>query len=277
MTILLTGTSSGIGRATAEALLVKGHRVFGTVRRISDASELSLHPAFSALIMDVTDRASIAAAIETIRTSGETLHAVINNSGIAVSGPLETLAEEDYRRQFDVNVFGSLAVCQEALPLLHAAREAGEANVKIINISSVSGYVTAPFTSIYSASKFAMEAVTDGLRRELVPFGIDAVSIAPGPVKTPIWTKAKTQTKAYEGTRYAYILEKLIPYVENAEAGGVTPEHVAGVILKTLESSRPRPHQLVMPKSWVVRILKQLPKRVQDKIFLKNMEGNKRY
>ncbi|WP_273447765.1 SDR family oxidoreductase [Neolewinella agarilytica] len=277
MTILLTGTSSGIGRATAEALLVKGHRVFGTVRRISDANELSLHPAFSALMMDVTDRASIAAAIETIRTSGETLHAVINNSGIAVSGPLETLAEEDYRRQFDVNVFGSLAVCQEALPLLHAAREAGEANVKIINISSVSGYVTAPFTSIYSASKFAMEAVTDGLRRELVPFGIDAVSIAPGPVKTPIWTKAKTQTKAYEGTRYAYILEKLIPYVENAEAGGVTPEHVAGVILKTLESSRPRPHQLVMPKSWVVRILKQLPKRVQDKIFLKNMEGNKRY
>lgn len=277
MTILLTGTSSGIGRATADALLANGHRVFGTVRKAIDAKELSLHPAFSALVMDVTDRTSIAAAVETVRASGETLHAVINNSGIAVSGPLETLAEEDYRRQFDVNVFGSLAVCQAALPLLHAAREAGEANVKIINISSVSGYVTAPFTSIYSASKFAMEAVTDGLRRELVPFGIDAVSIAPGPVKTPIWTKAKTQTKAYEGTRYEYILDKLIPYVENAEAGGVTPEHVAGVILKTLESSRPRPHQLVMPKSWIVRILKQLPKRMQDKIFLKNMEGNKRY
>jgi len=277
MTILLTGTSSGIGRATAEALLAKGHRVFGTVRRISDAKELSLHPAFSALVMDVTDRTSIAAAVESIRATGETLHAVINNSGIAVSGPLETLAEEDYRRQFDVNVFGSLAICQAALPLLHAAREAGEANVKIINISSVSGYVTAPFTSIYSASKFAIEAITDGLRRELIPFGIDAISIAPGPVKTPIWTKAKTQTKAYEGTRYAHILDKLIPYVENAEAGGVTPQHVAGVILKALESSRPRPHQLVMPKSWIVRIVKQLPKRIQDKVFLKNMEGNKRY
>ena len=181
MNILLTGVSTGIGLTTAQTLLSAGHHVWGTVRRPADAQQLSSHPAFSALVMDVTDRASVRSAIAEIAASGKPLHAVINNAGIAVSGPLETLAEADYRRQFDVNVFGGLAVSQEALPLLHAAREAGETNLKIIYVSSVSGYVTSPFTGIYSASKFATEAIVDGLRRELMPFGIDVLSVAPGP------------------------------------------------------------------------------------------------
>ena len=278
MNILITGVSTGIGATTAKLLLESGHYVYGTVRRANDAGELTLHPAFSALIMDVTDRASIVRAMATVKATGRPLHAVVNNAGIAVSGPLETIAEEDYRRQFDVNVFGNLAVSQEALPLLHAAREAGETNVKIINVSSVSGYVTAPFTSLYSASKFAVEALTDGLRRELHPFGIDALSIAPGPVKTPIWRKAKTQTKAFENSRYSGILDKLDAYTEAAEAGGVAPEVVAAIIRDMLEKEKPRPDRLVMKsKAWLVRLLMRAPKRWQDKVFLKNMESNKRY
>jgi len=277
MNILLTGVSTGIGRTTAELLLQKGNIVYGTVRKAADAVGLTDHTNFRPLVMDVTDRASIREAIVSIKASGEPLHALINNAGIAVSGPLETLAEEDYRRQFDVNVFGGLAVSQEALPLLHAAREAGEANVKIVFISSVSGYVTSPFTGIYSASKFATEAITDGLRRELHPFGIDVISVAPGPVKTPIWEKAKTQTKAYAGTRYAHVLDKLVAYTEAAEAGGVEPERVAELILRILETKRPRPDQLIMKKSWLVRLMRQLPKRMQDKLFLRNIEENKRY
>lgn len=277
MNILLTGVSSGIGQTTAQLLLDAGHRVYGTVRKLADAEQLSLHPAFSALMMDVTDRTSIAAALQTIQQSGEPLHCVINNSGIAVSGPLETIAEEDYRRQFDVNVLGTLAVCQEALPLLHAARSAGATNVKIINVSSVSGYVTAPFTSLYSSSKFAVEALTDGLRRELHPFGIDVLSVAPGPVKTPIWQKAADQTKAFTGTRYAYILEKLGPYIKSTEAGSIPAERVAAIIRKMVETHRPRPDQLVMKKGWIVRLAMLMPKRTQDKIFLKNIEQNKRY
>lgn len=277
MNILLTGTSSGIGQATAQLLLDAGHRVYGTVRKSADAEQLARHPAFTALIMDVTDRASIVAVMDTIRASGEPLHVVINNSGVALSGPLETLPEADYRKQFDVNVFGLLAVCQEALPLLHEARAAGENNVKIINVSSVSGYVTSMFTSMYSASKFAVEAITDGLRRELIDFGIDAISVAPGPVKTPIWDKAKTQTKPYEGTRYEYVLEKLGPYTDAAAASGITPEEVAKVILKAIEAERPRPDQLVMNKSWLIRLVMLLPKRLQDKMLLKNLDGNKRY
>jgi len=242
MNILLTGVSTGIGHTTAKTLLEAGHTVWGTVRKLPDAASLTLHPAFRALQMDVTNRASIRAAIAEIGRSGTGLHAVVNNAGIAVSGPLETIAEEDYRKQFDVNVFGALAVNQEALPLLHASREAGNTNVKIIHVSSVSGYVTSPFTGIYSASKFATEAIVDGLRRELMPFGIDVLSVAPGPVKTPIWTKAKTQTKAFAGTRYAHVLDQLEAYTEGAEAGGIAPEKVA-----------------------------------QDKIFRKNIESSKRY
>ncbi len=278
MNILITGVSTGIGATTAELLLNNGHHVYGTVRKANDAEKLALHPAFSALVMDVTDRPSIAKAIATIKATGKPLHAVVNNAGIAVSGPLETIAEEDYRKQFDVNVFGNLAVSQEALPLLHAAREAGETNVKIINVSSVSGYVTAPYTSLYSASKFAVEALTDGMRRELSSFGIDVLSVAPGPVKTPIWQKAKNQTKAFEGTRYAHILNKLGAYTDSAEAGGVAPEVVAGAIREMLEKDKPRPDRLVMKKrAWLVRLLMLSPKRWQDKVFLKNMKSNKRY
>jgi len=277
MNILITGVSTGIGHATAQLLLKKGHHVWGTIRKPADAEQLAMHPAFRTLIMDVTDRPSIKAGVQTIRESGKPLHALINNAGIAVSGPLETIAEADYRKQFDVNVFGNLATSQEVLPLLHEARAAGETNLKIINVSSVSGYVTAPFTSLYSASKFAVEALTDGMRRELIPFGIDVLSIAPGPVKTPIWTKAKSQTKAFEGTRYANILDKLEAYTDNAEAGGVSPELIAKKLLEMLEADKPRPDRLVMNKAWMARIVRQLPKRMQDKIFLRNMRENKRY
>lgn len=277
MNILITGVSTGIGQTTAKTLLEAGHQVWGTVRKPADAQQLALHPAFRALTMDVTDRASIKRAVAEIKAAGHPLHALINNAGIAVSGPLETLAEADYRRQFDVNVFGGLAVSQACLPLLHAAKAAGETNLKIIYVSSVSGYVTSPFTGIYSASKFATEAIVDGLRRELIPFGIDVLSVAPGPVKTPIWTKAKTQTKAFEGTRYAHVLDKLEAYTTGAEAGGVEPERVADLILNLLKKERPRPDQLIMNKAWLVRIVRQLPKRWQDKIFLKNIEASKRY
>lgn len=277
MNILLTGVSTGIGYTTAKTLLEAGHTVWGTVRKYPAPESLTLHPAFRALKMDVTDRASIKAAIGEIRAAGEPLHAVINNAGIAVSGPLETIAEADYRKQFDVNVFGALAVNQEALPLLHASREAGETNVKIIHVSSVSGYLTSPYTGIYSASKFATEAIVDGLRRELMPFDIDVLSVAPGPVKTPIWTKAKTQTKAFEGTRYAHVLNQIEAYTEGAEASGVEPEQVAALILRMLEKEKPRPDQLIMNKAFIVRILLHLPKRMQDKIFQRNIKSSKRY
>ena len=199
-TILITGVSSGIGYTTAKYLLTRNFRVYGSIRGGgAGAGELRKEPGFTALNFDVTDREAIRAGIQRIRDDGHLLTGVINNAGIAISGPVETLSEAQYRKQFDVNVFGLIAVCQETLPLLHDARNAG-LSPRIINIGSVSGYLTSPFTTLYSASKFAVEALTDGMRRELAPFGIDVISIAPGPVRTPIWAKGREQTEAYEGT-----------------------------------------------------------------------------
>lgn len=286
-TILLTGVSSGIGLTTAHYLLARGFFVYGS-RRAGGAAgatssgggaldvSLEQQPNFRALTFDVTDRPAIQAAIQQIREDGRPLSAVINNAGIAISGPVETLSEAQYRKQFDVNVFGLIAVTQEALPLLHEAKTAG-LHPRIINIGSVSGYLTSPFTTLYSASKFAVEALTDGLRRELLPFGIDVISVAPGPVKTPIWAKGREQTAAYEGTRYADVLAKLGPYTQAAEADGVEPELVAAAIHKALTDPTPKPNVLVMKKSWLVRVLQLTPKRFQDKFFTKRLAENRRY
>ena len=276
-TILITGVSSGIGLTTAKYLLQRGFRVYGSTRGgDAGASELGKEPSFIPLTFDVTDREAIHTAIQRIREAGHPLSAVINNAGIAISGPVETLSEAQYRKQFDVNVFGLLAVTQEALPLLHEAKKAG-LHPRIINIGSVSGYLTSPFTTLYSASKFAVEALTDGLRRELLPFGIDVISIAPGPVKTPIWAKGREQTEAYAGTRYEDVLAKLGPYTEAAEADGVAPEVVAAAIYKALTDPKPKPNVLVMKKSWLVRLLQLTPKRFQDRFLTKRLAENRRY
>ncbi len=275
--ILVTGVSTGIGRATAELLLERGYHVFGSVRRESDADPLRRFPDFTPLVFDVTDADGRTAAAQAIRSSGRRLIGLVNNAGIAVSGPLETIGEADYRKQFEVNVFGLLGVCQAILPLLHDSREAGEENVTIVNVSSVSGYLTSPFTSLYSASKFAVESLTDGLRRELLPFGIDVISVAPGPVKTPIWGKAMTRTEPFVGTRYSDILPKLEPYIQQAEASGLAPARVAQVILDSIVEQRPRPDRLVMKRSWLIRLLRLLPKRTVDRIIRKRLDANRRY
>ncbi|CAH1001248.1 hypothetical protein LEM8419_02147 [Neolewinella maritima] len=274
--ILLTGISSGIGLTTAHYLLQRGLTVYGSLRSGDAEAGLTDHPAFTALQFDVTDRAAIRAAVQRIVADGKQLVGVVNNAGIAISGPVETLSEAQYRKQFDVNVFGLIAVSQETLPQLHAARAAG-LSPRIVNIGSVSGYLTSPFTTLYSASKFAVEALTDGMRRELSPFGIDVISVAPGPVKTPIWAKGREQTEAYQGTRYEGVLEKLGPYTKAAEADGVEPELVAAAIYRALTDPSPKPNVLVMKKSWLVKLLRLTPKRFQDKFFLKRLAENRRY
>ncbi len=274
--ILVTGVSSGIGLTTAGYLRARGFHVYGSVRRGAGPEELTREAGFTALHFDVTDRAAVRAAIQRIRGDGNRLVGLVNNAGVAITGPVETVSEEEYRRQFEVNVFGLVAMCQEALPLLHEAREAGF-EPRIVNIGSVSGYLTSPFTTLYSASKFAVEALTDGLRRELLPFGIDVISVAPGPVKTPIWAKGREQTEAFEDNRYSHMLEKLGPYTEAAEADGVEPEVVAEAIYEALTAEKPRPDVLVMKKGWMAKLLKLTPKRFQDKLFAKRLAENRRY
>lgn len=277
-TALITGVSTGIGLATAKKLLALGWRVYGSVRRADDAKALqeAQPDLFHTLVFDVTDRAAIQSGMDQIEANGHQLTALVNNAGIAVSGPLEKLSEADIQKQFDVNVFGLLRLTQVALPLLHDSVASGLSPVRIVNVSSVSGYVASPYTSLYSASKFAVEALTDGLRRELQDFDIDVVSIAPGPVKTPIWEKASARKHVFEG-RYASVLPLLDPYLENAMKMAIPAEVVANKIAAALNANSPKPDQIVMPKAWIIRLMRILPKRWVDSLTQRRLKSTKRY
>ena len=182
-TVLITGASRGIGRASALALARSGHDVIAGVRdeEAGRALEAEGSGRVRAVKLDVTDAASIAAAAEAV---GDRLDALVNNAGIAVGGVLEAVPLDELRHQLEVNVVGQVAVTQAVLPKLRAA------SGRIVFISSVSGRVSAPIMTPYTASKYAIEAIADGLRIELRPWGINVVLVEPGSIDTDIWRGA---------------------------------------------------------------------------------------
>ncbi|WP_456426505.1 SDR family oxidoreductase, partial [Rhodocaloribacter sp.] len=223
--VVITGASTGIGKACALDLDARGFAVFATVRRAEDAKALEAEasPRLRTLFLDVTDAASIAAAAETVAGSvGEAgLHGLVNNAGIAMAGPLEGMPLDAFRRQFEVNVTGQVAVTQAFLPLLRKARG------RIVNMGSIGGISVLPFVGAYCASKFAFEALTDSLRMELAPWGIEVVIVEPGSVATPIWGKGEAHAEAIleradPGTTALYreVMEKMRALVAGTGAGG---------------------------------------------------------
>ena len=229
--ILITGASTGIGYATAQHLIQNGYFVFGSVRKQEDAQKLEtdFKVNFKALIFDVADSEAIHnAKVEVEKIIGDNnLKGLINNAGIVAHGPLQHIPMEEFKYQFEVNVFGILRVTQAFLPLLGASQERKSKPGKIINISSVSGIFTTPFIVPYCASKASVESLTDGLRRELLMFGIDAISIRPGPIKTPIWKKAISTNNRYSETDYGAIYEKTNKLISKTEANAIPPIKVA--------------------------------------------------
>ncbi|MBA4210573.1 MAG: oxidoreductase, partial [Parvibaculum sp.] len=193
--VVVTGVSTGIGNAAARVLAKKGFRVFGSVRKEADAAALKkdLGESFVPLVFDVTDEAGVARAAAEVRAAlgGEKLAGLVNNAGIAVSGPLIDLDPDEFRKQMEVNVTGPFLVTQAFAPLLGTDRALKGEPGRIVNISSVAGIRAMPFLGPYAASKFALEGFSEALRRELMMFGIDVVVIGPGPVKTAIWDKAE--------------------------------------------------------------------------------------
>src|SRR3990167_7866879 len=187
--VVITGASTGIGAACAIELHRRGFRVFAGVRKAADGLRLQEQASrwLAPLMIDVNDEASIAEAAKTVAGSldGGRLVGLVNNAGIMVGGPLETLPPGELRRQLDVNVVGQLAVTQAMLPLLRECRG------RIVNVGSFSGRVAVPYSGAYAASKHALEAMTDALRIELRRWGIAVSIIEPGSVKTPIWDKAR--------------------------------------------------------------------------------------
>jgi NAD(P)-dependent dehydrogenase (short-subunit alcohol dehydrogenase family) len=263
-TALITGASTGIGRATALRLATAGWTVLAGVRD-SEAGESLERVApggrVRALTLDVTDPGQIADAVEALPEAG--LDALVNNAGIGVGGPLEVIAEEDLRRQFDVNVFAQLAVTRAMLPALRRARG------RIVFMSSIGGRVALPYTAPYGASKHAIEAFGDALRVELHSSGIQVALVEPGSVATPIWDKGRAEADRVRippelEAQYGKVPATMQKVIADTASRGVPPEQVAATIERALTAKRMRSRYLVGRDAQIMLALRRL---LPDKLF----------
>lgn len=275
--VVITGVSTGIGWGTTKVLISKGFRVFGSVRKEADATRLKeeFGERFVPLIFDVTDEAGIKRAAEEVRTAlnGETLAGLVNNAGIAVSGPLLELDVDDFRQQMEVNLTGPFMVTQAFAPLLGADRSLKGKPGRIVNISSVGGKLAAPFIGPYAASKFAIEGYSESLRRELMIYGIDVIIVGPGAVATAIWDKAEdVDITPYSNSPYFPALKKFRKAFLKQGKGGFSPEKLGKAIHLALTTAKPKVRYAIVPgrlANWIIPQL--LPKRFLDRLIAKNV------
>lgn len=273
--VLITGASSGMGKACALYLDDRGFRVFAGVRKEKDAEALRLAASsrLTPILMDVADPASIAAAADTVaRAVGETgLAGLVNNAGVAFPGPLEYLPLADLRMQMEVNVIGQVAVTQAFLPLIRKARG------RIINVGSVGGKITMPFGGALCGSKYAMEAVTDALRMELHPWGIHVVMIAPAEIATPAVDKLQADADALVARmpaagkqRYGGTFTTFVKTAAAREKAGSPPEVMAEAALHALTAPVPRVRYPMGRSSRLLPLLSRtLPARLLDRLRFK--------
>ncbi len=270
---VITGASTGIGEACALRLDAAGWRVFAGVRRDEDAARLGakLSDRSQPVIVDVVDQASIARAAEVIGTAlgDDGLDGLVNNAGIAVTGPLEFLPLVEFRQQFDVNVTGQIAVTQAFLPLLRRARG------RVVFMGSIAGRMALPMLGPYSASKHALEAIADALRVELQPWGMHVALIEPGSIATPIWKKGD-DAAAQAASRFPPMADQLYRAAVTAmrkAAGdaarrGVPAETVAVVVEQALTAASPRTRYLVGADAKLrARLNAWVPDRMRDRLF----------
>jgi NAD(P)-dependent dehydrogenase (short-subunit alcohol dehydrogenase family) len=274
--VVITGASTGIGWATAKLLLDRGFRVFGSVRKEADAARLKREfgANFTPLLFDVTDEAAVLAAARGVRAAleGETLFGLVNNAGIAVAGPVLELAADEFRRQMDVNVIGPIIATQAFGPLLGSDPSLKGPKGRIVMISSVAGKNGNPLMSAYSASKHAIEGLSESLRREMMLFGIDVIIVAPGAVKTPIWSKAEeVDISAYKNSPFFPALERMRKFMLQLGASGLPAQKIAERIADALTSVRPKVRYQITPDPMQRLMTAVLPKRMVDKIIARRI------
>jgi NAD(P)-dependent dehydrogenase (short-subunit alcohol dehydrogenase family) len=263
----VTGASSGIGEACAQHLAGLGFNVFAGVRKDADAERLK-GARIEPVKIDVADDASVASAAEEIRAAvgSSGLAGLVNNAGIAIAGPLEFLPIDEFKRQLDVNVVGVVRTTQAMLPLIRLARG------RIVNISSIGGRVALPLVSPYNASKFAVEAISDSLRRELRPWGMHVAVIEPGAVATPIWDKSIEVADGMQADappemeeRYGELIAKVREESLKNARDGVPPKEVAEAVAHALTASKPKTRYLVGRDAKVrARVAAVMPDRAMD-------------
>jgi NAD(P)-dependent dehydrogenase (short-subunit alcohol dehydrogenase family) len=274
--VVITGASTGIGWATAKLLLDRGFRVFGSVRKQSDADRLKAEfgANFIPLVFDVTDEAAVLAAAREVRAAlgGETLAGLVNNAGIAVGGPVLELAAGEFRRQMDVNVIGPIISTQAFGPLLGSDPSLKGPKGRIVMISSLAGKNGNPLMSAYSASKHAIEGLSESLRREMMLFGIDVVIVAPGAVKTPIWSKADdVDYSAYDNSPFFPALQRIRKFMLQLGESGLPAEKIAEVIAEALTSASPKVRYQIAPDPVRQLVTAILPKRMVDRIIARRL------
>ncbi len=258
--VLITGASSGIGKTTAEMLKEKGFTVFGGGRDFMDVND---------------DNAVKKVCAQISEETGENgLYGLVNNSGIAVAGPMEFLPIEKLRHQLETNVIGQVRVTQAFLPLIRKGRG------RIVNISSIAGFTAFPFKGAYAASKFALEAISDSLRRELMPWNIPVSVIEPGIIKTPIWDRSlelfnQTICEMIDdaGKYYGDYCDPLIERTrKKVEKMAAPPEEVTEAIYKALSSKNPKTRYLVGKDAQMLNLLRVLPDKILDKIICSHLK-----
>jgi NAD(P)-dependent dehydrogenase (short-subunit alcohol dehydrogenase family) len=275
--VVITGVSTGIGHAAAHVLARRGFHVFGSVRKAADGERLAdeLGAAFTPLVFDVTDEAAVQAGARTVEAAlgGATLAGLVNNAGIAVAGPLLHLPLDEFRKQLEVNLTGVVAATQAFAPLLGARSPVAKDPGRIVNISSVGGKTANPFMAPYNVTKFGLEGMSEALRRELLPFGVDVIVVAPGAVATPIWDKAdETDTARYANTVYAPALDRLRAYMLQLGRSGLPAERIGETIHEALTTAKPKVRYTVSPSPMQVIMSEHiLPKRTMDRIVGKRL------
>jgi NAD(P)-dependent dehydrogenase (short-subunit alcohol dehydrogenase family) len=238
--VLITGCSSGIGRATAERLAADGWKVYATARRPESIEDLA-SKGCETLALDVTDEASMQAAVDAVVHAEGAVGVLVNNAGYSQSGAVETVPLDQVRRQFETNVFGLVRMCQLALPGMRDQRFG-----KIVNISSMGGRLVFPGGGFYHGTKYAVEALSDALRFEVRGFGVDVILIEPGLITTNFGDAAvATVTQEDDGGAYAHFNRSVAKLTENAYKGpmaklGSGPEAVAKTIAKAISAKRPK-------------------------------------
>ncbi|MFZ5617233.1 MAG: SDR family oxidoreductase [Pseudomonadota bacterium] len=274
-TAVVTGVSTGIGRAIAKALIDAGWRVFGSVRKEKDAidAKAALGANFTPLVFDVTDDAAIRREAEKVRAAlgGRTLDALVNNAGVAVAAPARYLDIDELKRQMDINVYGPIRVTQAFLDMLGADHSRKGAPGRIINMSSVAGKIASPFMSPYAMSKHALEALSESLRRELLRHGVGVVIIGPGAIRTPIWSKADDlDIDRYQNTEYFDDLARMKTMMQSFGDEGLEAEEVGKLALKILTAAKPKTRYAILRNKFAMWTLPNLlPKRLVDGMVAK--------
>ena len=272
-TVLVTGTSSGIGRGLCQALIKRGYKVFGTVRNRKDATELKKEfgENLDALLVDVTDEKQVIKAKEKVQNylNGKPLTALINNAGIATLGPVEFLPTSDFKKQLDTKILGTFLCTKIFLPLLGTNNNLIGNPGRIVNISSIlGGKIGSPFMSGYCASKHAVEAFSESLRRELKPYRIKVIIVAPGSVSTPIWKEVKKQKdqNKYHKTKYGISFKKILNSLESFDQNSLSMKQLTSIIIKSVEIKNPK-IRYNPTKDPIQKLWPYIPKKIMDSFF----------